>query len=123
MKRPPETPPALEKSRQPGGLRAVILAVLVHAAFFGLIVFGVTWQSKPTAPSQAELWDQLPPAKTPKAEPPPEPPKPKVEPPPPPKPEPPKPEPPKPVTPKPEVKPEPPKPDPQIALKAEREKR
>ena len=108
MKRPPETPPALEKSRQPGGIRAVILAVLVHAAFFGLIVFGVTWQSKPTAPSQAELWDQLPPAKTPKAEPPPEPPKPKVEPPPP---------------PKPEVKPEPPKPDPQIAIKAEREKR
>jgi len=98
VKRPPETPPALEKSPQPGGIRAVILAVLVHAAFFGLIVFGVTWQSKPTAPSQAELWDQLPPTKAPKAEPPPEPPKPapKVEPPPPPRPEPPKPVPPKP---------------------------
>jgi colicin import membrane protein len=117
VKRPAETPPALEKTPQPGGVRAVILAVLVHAAFFGLIVFGVTWQSKPTPPTEAELWDKLPPAKTAKVEPPPEPPKPKVEP----KPPPPKPE-PKPP-PKPEVKPDPPKPDPEIALKAEREKK
>ena len=116
MKRATETPPALEKTRQPGGIRAVVLAVLVHAAFFGLIVFGVSWQSKPTPPQEAELWDKLPPSKPAvKMEPPPEPakPAPKVEPKPPPKPEP----------PKPEVKPEPPKPDPQIALKAEREKK
>ena len=114
-------PAALEKPRQPGGIRAVILAVLVHAAFFGLIIFGVTWQNKPTPPVQAELWDKLPPvaksaapAKSePKVEPPrPDPPKP------PPKAEPKPPEPPKPV-----VKPEPAKPDPAIALKAEREKR
>ena len=123
MKRDAADSPALEKPRQPGSIRAVILAVLVHAAFFGLIVFGVTWQNKPLPPMQAELWDKLPPvAKTPtpvKSEP-------KVEPPPgePPKPPPPKaqPKPPEPVKPEP-VKPEPVKPDPAIALKAEREKR
>ena len=118
MSRTPSGPPGIEKTRQPGRIRAVVLAVLVHAAFFAIIVFGVTWQSAPTAPVQAELWDKLPPAKpAPKVEPPPEPPEP-------PKPEPPKPEPPKPEPPKPEPpKPEPPKPDPEIALKAEREKR
>jgi colicin import membrane protein len=137
-------PPSPEKRPQPGRLRAIFLAVLVHIAFFAFIVFGVSWQSRPTDPVQAELWDKLPPARTstpgaksqpapqpPKAEPPkPEPPKPE-----PPKPEPPKPEPPKPEPPKPqpppraeppkaEVKPEPPKPDPAaIAEKLEREKR
>ena len=122
MKRAPGPPAPNEKPRQPGRIRAVILAVLVHAAFFGLIIFGVTWQNRPEAPLQAELWDKLPPepkAKTPEPQPPkpePEPPKPEPEPP---KPEPPKPEPPKPKP----VKPEPPKPDPAIALKAEKEKK
>ena len=122
MKRAPEQPAALEKRAQPGKLRAIILALFVHALFFGFIIFGVTWQSSPTPPVEAELWDKLPPvaAKPPPQPepPPPEPPKPE-----PPKPEPPKPEPPKPEPPKPDVKPEPPKPDPAIALKAEREKR
>jgi colicin import membrane protein len=109
-KAPAPPPRALEKRPQPGRVRAVILAVLVHGLFFSLIVFGVTWQSRPTGPLQAELWDKLPPAKS-KAPPPP----PKVEP---------KPEPPKPEPPKPEVKPEPPKPDPAaIAEKLEREKK
>jgi len=102
VKRTPEPPRALEKPRQPGRIRAIILAVMVHAAFFALIVFGVTWQSRPEAPVQAELWDKLPPAKVART----------------PKPEPPKPEPPKP----PDVKPQPPKPDPAIAQKLEREK-
>ncbi|HET7402070.1 MAG TPA: cell envelope integrity protein TolA [Usitatibacter sp.] len=144
MRKEPPKPPAPEKRPQPGRLRAIFLAVLVHIAFFAFIVFGVTWQSRPTEPVQAELWDKLPPAKTatraaktqpapepPKAEPPkPEPPKPEPPKPEPPKPEPPKPEPPKPEPPKPapppkaEVKPEPPKPDPAaIAEKLEREKR
>jgi colicin import membrane protein len=93
---------------------------MVHAAFFALIVFGITWQSRPNPPVQAELWDKLPPAPQAKA-PQPEPPKPEPEPP---KPEPPKPEPPKPEPPKPEVKkPEPARPDPAIAQKIEREKR
>jgi colicin import membrane protein len=111
---------ALEKPRQPGRIRSVFLAIFVHAAFFALIVFGVNWQSSPTTPVQAELWDKLPPAKAAqeKSQPPaPEPPKAE-----PPKPEPPKPEPPKPEPPKEEVKP-PPKPDPAIAEKLEREKK
>ena len=113
-----DTPPALEERKQPGRIRAILLAVAVHAAFFALIVFGVTWQSRPTPPVQAELWDKIPPTPSadpsppPKVEPEPEPPKPEV-----------KPEPPKPEPPKPEVKPEPPKPDPKIAEKKEREKR
>ena len=120
MKRTPEPPRALEKPRQPGRIRAIILAVMVHAAFFALIVFGVTWQSRPEAPVQAELWDKLPPAKVART------PEPKVDAKPPepePKPEPPKPEPPKPQPKPPDVKPEPPKPDPAIAQKLEREKR
>ena len=117
MKRTPEQPAALEKRAQPGRVRAVILALIVHALFFGFIIVGVTWQSSPTPPVEAELWDKLPPVA---AKPPPQPEPPAPEPP---KPEPPKPEPPKPEPPKPDVKPEPPKPDPEIALKAEREKR
>ncbi len=117
MKRAPGPPSAQDKPRQPGGVRAVFLAVVVHAAFFGLIIFGVTWQSRPEAPVQAELWSQLPPAPKAKAVEP-EPPQPQ-----PPKPEPPKPEPPKREPPKPDVKPPPPKPDPAIAQKLEREKR
>jgi colicin import membrane protein len=114
-------PPPPEKPPQPGRIRAVFLAVMVHAAFFALIVFGVAWQSRPDVPVIAELWDKLPPAPVattiepvPKAEPKAEPPKPT--------PEPPKPEPVTPPTP-PEVKPEPPKPDPAIAKKLEREKK
>jgi colicin import membrane protein len=107
------TPHSLEKRRQPGSLRAIVLAVAVHAAFFALIVFGVTWQSRPETPVQAELWDKLPPAPVAKA------PEPKPEPP---KPEPPKPE-PKPEPPAPKAKPQPPQPDAAIAQKLEREKR
>lgn len=106
---------ALEKPRQPGRIRAIVLAVAVHAAFFALIVFGVTWQSRPEAPLEAELWDKLPAKVTaaPKAEPEPT------------KPEPTKREPTKPEPPKPEpiAKPEPPKPDPAIAERKERQER
>jgi colicin import membrane protein len=102
---------------QPGRIRAVFLAILVHGAFFALIVFGVRWQTAPTAPLQAELWAKLPPVAA-KA---PEPVKPAPEP------EPPKAEPPKPAPPKAEpveeAKPEPVKPDPEIARRVEREKR
>jgi colicin import membrane protein len=113
--------PARRRRAQPGRVRAIALAITVHAVFFALIVFGVRWQSMPTAPVSAELWDKLP-TKTAPSPPPPRPAPPKPEPP---KPEPPKPEPPKPEPPKPaEVKPAPlPKPDPAIAEKAEREKR
>jgi colicin import membrane protein len=108
-------PASLERPPQPGRFRSVFLAVLVHGIFFALIYFGVTWQSHPETPLQAEIWDKIPKAVTPptkQVEP--EPPKPE--------PEPPKPEPPKPEPVKPEEKPEPPKPDPEIARKLEREK-
>lgn len=110
-------PAALEERAQPGRLPAIVLAVMVHALFFGFIIFGIRWQSSPTPPMEAELWDKLPPVAAkppPEPAPAPEPPKPE------PKPEPP---PPKPEPPKPDVKPEPPKPDPEIALKAERERK
>ncbi len=40
---------------------SLALAVLVHLAFLALIVFGVSWQVKPTPPAVAEIWDSLPP--------------------------------------------------------------
>ena len=115
-----EDGPPPEKPRQPGRIRAVLLALAVHAVFFGLIVFGVSWQNRPSPPLEAELWKDLPPVKAARtAEPTPEPP---------PAPEParpePKPEPPKPPPPRPEpAKAEPPRPDPAIAEKREREKK
>jgi colicin import membrane protein len=57
--------------REPGRLPAALLAVLVHLGFFAVLVFGVSWQVKNPAPVIAELWEQLPPLRTP--EPPPEP--------------------------------------------------
>ena len=115
MKREAADAPALQKPRQPGRIRALFLAVTVHAAFFALIFFGVTWQSSPTPPLEAELWDKLPQSVTKAPQPPPPPEEPK--------PEPPKPEPAKPEPPPPEEKATPPKPDPAIAQKLEREKR
>lgn len=105
---------------QPGGLPAIVLALVVHAAFFALLFFGVSWQSRPTPPVEVEVWDKLPtaavalpPVKVPqRIEPeaaPPEPaelkPPPKIE-----------------KRPE-EVKPPPPKVDPEIAERAERAKR
>jgi colicin import membrane protein len=109
------TPAALERPPQPGSVRAVFLALVVHAAFFALIVFGVSWQSAPHAPVEVELWDKLP--KAPAPPPPPEPVQPPPEPvkalePPPP-----------PTTKVEEVKPEPPKPAAEINEKLERQKR
>lgn len=108
--------PPTEKPRQPGRIRAVLLALAVHAAFFGLIVFGVSWQNRPSPPLEAELWKDLPPARaarSPEPAPPPPAPEPET-----------KPEPPKPPPPRPEpAKAEPPRPDPAIAEKREREKK
>jgi colicin import membrane protein len=110
-------PPVQHKPRPPGRFPAILLAIAVHAAFIALIVFGVAWQSTPTAPVEVDLWDKLPPVKAAPSEQPEA-----VKPPP--RPEPPKPEPPKPPEPrKEEVKPPPPKPNPAIALQVEREKR
>jgi colicin import membrane protein len=111
---------ARSRPRQPAKIRSALLALGVHAAFFSLIFFGVSWQSRPTPPVQAELWSQLPPGKPvePRAEPPPAqtPPEPeKVEP---------RPEPNAEPKPKPApAKAEPPRPDPAIAEKKERERK
>ncbi len=100
------------------------LAVLVHLLFLAVLVFGVSWNTLPEAPVQADLWRTLParPARSalPQAEPAPPEPEPVK----------PAPEPPKPAEPPPkpkpaESKPAEPKPEPQeqkadpdIALKA-----
>ncbi|MEQ1515705.1 MAG: energy transducer TonB [Usitatibacteraceae bacterium] len=46
---------------EPGKLPAALLAIIVHSAFFALIVFGVSWQVKRPDSAIAELWDKLPP--------------------------------------------------------------
>jgi colicin import membrane protein len=113
---------------EPGKLAAFVLAVVVHVAFFALLVFGVSWQHRPSAAIEVELWNNLPPVKTPplpEREPKPEP---KLKPPPPkeePKPPPPPPPPPEPKV---EVKPKPvpePKPvaKPDIALEKEKQEK
>lgn len=103
-----------KRAREPGTLPAGLLAIMVHLAFFALLVFGVTWRTKTPAPVAVDLWSTLPaPPKvavkepTPPPKPEPVPPEPKPEPAPEPKPE-------------PKAEPEPPKPD--IALKEKEEK-
>ncbi|CAG0972712.1 IgA-specific serine endopeptidase autotransporter [Burkholderiales bacterium] len=82
-----------ERRRRPGRRLALVLAILVHIAFIGVLVWSVRWQSRAPEVVSAELY--APPAKAREPEPPPrvEPPRPepkpdpppKVEPPPPPK--------------------------------------
>ncbi len=81
------------------------MALVTHALFFALLVFGVTWQKRQPEAMVVDLWNNLPPMSAPKAEPAPDV---KAEP------EPPRPEPP----PKVEVKP-PPKAEPKPVPKAE----
>ncbi len=62
---PPRAPLSSGPSRrvtrgEPGKLPAALLALIVHAGFFTVIVFGVTWQVKHPEPVMAELWDKLP---------------------------------------------------------------
>ncbi len=64
---------------EPGKLPAALLAMIVHAAFFSVIVFGVSWQVKHPDQVMAELWDQLPSIRNaPEPEPPPPEPEPEV---------------------------------------------
>jgi colicin import membrane protein len=81
------------------------LALVMHALFAALLVFGVNWKKPEPTAMVAELWANLPPVAAPKADPPPPPPKAE-------------PEPPKPV-PKVEPKPVPPKVEPKPQPKAE----
>lgn len=61
--------------QEPGQWKAGALALLVHALFLGLMVFGVSWQNREPAAVEAELWSSLPNAAT-KPLPPPPPPEP-----------------------------------------------
>jgi colicin import membrane protein len=45
---------------EPHKLRAAVLAVVVHGAFFALLYFGFTWQTQPSATMSVELWQSLP---------------------------------------------------------------
>lgn len=49
--------------------KARALAIVMHAAFIVLLVFGVSWQKKPEVPVMAELWSQLPALPQPKLDP------------------------------------------------------
>ena len=52
-----------DKRHDQGRLPALILALVVHAIFFAILIFSVSWQVKPTAPLMAEVWDSLPPSR------------------------------------------------------------
>lgn len=59
--------------REPGQFAAGTLALLVHAAFFAMLVFTVNWQSHAPQPIAVELWSDLPPLPQPTIQPKPEP--------------------------------------------------
>ncbi|MDP2786227.1 MAG: cell envelope integrity protein TolA [Sulfurimicrobium sp.] len=45
---------------EPGQWKAGALALLVHALFLGVMIFGVSWQNKEPAVVEVELWSALP---------------------------------------------------------------
>ena len=45
---------------EPGRIASGTLAVLVHLMFFGLLVFGISWQKKVASPVMVDLWQDLP---------------------------------------------------------------
>lgn len=62
MKGERRAPEAANGRRRPGRTLALVLAILVHVAFLGVLVWSVRWQSRPPEPVTAELY--VPPAKT-----------------------------------------------------------
>ena len=75
---------AVFRDDEPGKVLSGVMAVVVHAAFFILLVFGMSWQRRETPAVVVDLWSNLPPSPAVKA-PEPEPaPKPEAKPPPPP---------------------------------------
>ncbi len=51
------------KRHERGRFPALLLALVVHAIFFAILIFSVSWQVKPSAPLMAEVWDSLPPSR------------------------------------------------------------
>ncbi|HYN27337.1 MAG TPA: hypothetical protein VES94_03485, partial [Burkholderiales bacterium] len=45
---------------EPGRVPSGILALLVHLLFFGMLVFGISWQKKIVGPVMVDLWEELP---------------------------------------------------------------
>lgn len=45
---------------EPGRVASGILAMLVHLLFFGMLVFGISWQKKIVGPVMVDLWEELP---------------------------------------------------------------
>jgi colicin import membrane protein len=74
---------------EPGKVASGVLAVVVHIAFFALLVLGLSWQHRAPSTVEVDLWSNLPPVPQTKTPPPPKiEPKPEVKPPPPPPPQP-----------------------------------
>lgn len=48
---------------EPGKVWAGILAVAVHAALIGILIFGVSWQNRMPGTTEVELWSSLPAAR------------------------------------------------------------
>lgn len=48
------------RREEPGQMKAGALALLVHALFLGLMIFGVSWQNNEPAAVEVELWSALP---------------------------------------------------------------
>lgn len=46
--------------QEPGQWKAGALALLVHALFLGVMIFGVSWQNREPAAVEVELWSNLP---------------------------------------------------------------
>ena len=44
----------------PGRVASGILALVVHMLFFGLLVFGISWQKRIVGPVVVDLWEELP---------------------------------------------------------------
>ncbi len=45
---------------EPGRVASGLLALLVHLLFFGMLVFGISWQKKIVGPVVVDLWEELP---------------------------------------------------------------
>ncbi|MXS85569.1 protein TolA, partial [Nitrosomonas sp. HPC101] len=45
---------------EPGKLRAALFALLVHAAFLALLVFGLNWKNDVPEAMSVDLWAELP---------------------------------------------------------------
>ena len=45
---------------EPGKLRAALFALLVHAAFLALLVFGLNWKNEASETMSVDLWAELP---------------------------------------------------------------